>query len=201
MTIAAPVQFEAKIAMRIFVLCTGRCGSTTLAKACKHMTNYTAGHESAMMRDNLNFPDNHIEVNLSLVWYAGLLRQRFPNARYVHLTHDPEETALSTAGRGDSCHTQILHAWRYAVRQGWQGEPRDLLVDAREYVNATTALIELLLRGVSYVDVRCGDVQSFVDFWHWVGATGDLDAAIREFNLIHNWNPNRHLDWKTKDRS
>ena len=181
--------------MRIFVLCTGRCGSTTLAAACQHMTNYTASHESRELLNDLDFPDNHIEVNPSNVWFAGLIRQRFPAARYVHLTRDAEETAQSTAGRGDSCHTQILHAWRYALRQGWVMLPRDLLVDAREYVDATTALIEILLRGVSYIDVRCGDVQSFVDFWHWCGAEGDLAAAIRSFGTIHNWNPNRHPDW------
>lgn len=114
--------------MRVFVLCTGRCGSNTFGTACQHITNYTAAWESRYLLDDLAFPDYHIEVNLSLIWYAGLLRQRFPDARYVHLKRNAEETAQSTAGRGDRCHTQILHAWRYAVRQGWQGEPRDLQV-------------------------------------------------------------------------
>ena len=30
----------------VFVLCTGRCGSTTFTQACQHIQNYTASHES-----------------------------------------------------------------------------------------------------------------------------------------------------------
>ena len=32
--------------MRVFVLCTGRSGSTTFVRACQHIDNYTASHES-----------------------------------------------------------------------------------------------------------------------------------------------------------
>ena len=32
--------------MRVFVLSTARCGSQTCERACRHLTNYTAGHET-----------------------------------------------------------------------------------------------------------------------------------------------------------
>ena len=32
--------------MNVFVLNTGRCGSTTFIEACRHITNYSAAHES-----------------------------------------------------------------------------------------------------------------------------------------------------------
>ena len=46
----------------IFVLCTGRCGSVTFSKACKHITNYTSGHETRIKKldDRLDFPSFHI---------------------------------------------------------------------------------------------------------------------------------------------
>ncbi|GGA66833.1 hypothetical protein GCM10011521_01190 [Arenimonas soli] len=32
--------------MNVFVLCTGRCGSVSFARASAYLTNYTAGQES-----------------------------------------------------------------------------------------------------------------------------------------------------------
>ncbi len=52
--------------MDVFVLCTGRCGSTTFIKACAHITNYTAAHESRtglLGSDRLDYPGKHIEAD------------------------------------------------------------------------------------------------------------------------------------------
>jgi hypothetical protein len=64
--------------MHIFILNTGRCGSTTCARACQHMTNYTAAHESGGLRDNLTlsglwdnllpFPNPPPSSSASLLW-------------------------------------------------------------------------------------------------------------------------------------
>lgn len=75
--------------MNIFVLNTGRCGSTTLIKACRHITNYSEAHESrcAMLgRERLNYPPNHIEADKRLVWLLGRLDKEYgDDALYVHL--------------------------------------------------------------------------------------------------------------------
>jgi hypothetical protein len=56
--------------MNVFVLCTGRCGSTTFARACRHMTNYGVGHESRIGKlgeERLAFPpDPSKQITISL---------------------------------------------------------------------------------------------------------------------------------------
>ena len=52
--------------MNVFVLCTGRCGSTTFACACRHIENYTAAHESRSHLagpERFAYPEDHIEVD------------------------------------------------------------------------------------------------------------------------------------------
>ena len=52
--------------MRVFILCTGRTGSTTIIKAARHIKNYTADHESLARKfgeDRFKYPDNHIEAD------------------------------------------------------------------------------------------------------------------------------------------
>ena len=43
---------------------TGRCGSTTFARACTHIANFTTAHESQrapLGDERLNYPVSHIE--------------------------------------------------------------------------------------------------------------------------------------------
>ena len=52
----------------VFVLCTGRCGSTSFERACRHATNWTSGHETRshlLGADRLAYPDRHIEADKS----------------------------------------------------------------------------------------------------------------------------------------
>lgn len=64
----------------VFVLCTGRCGSTTLfAQACQHIENYTASHESKIFLlgdKRLEYSQNHIEVDNRLSWFLGSLEKK-----------------------------------------------------------------------------------------------------------------------------
>lgn len=177
----------------IFVLCTGRCGSMTFARACEHATNYTAAHESVGLRHGLAYPDHHIEVNNRLVWYLGLLHQRYPDARYVHLRRDTAETAASYAKRSRGpCH--ILGAWRSAIRCGWFPRrgwdvERPVEEDAREMVDAMRALIELFLGTLSadrQVTVDIADPASFGQFWAWAGLSGGRTSAMATFRMRYN---------------
>ena len=85
--------------MNIFVLNTGRCGSTTFIKACQHIQNFTASHESRSVftgNQRLAYPRNHIEADNRLSWFLGKLDQEYgDNAVYVHLLRDRAATARS----------------------------------------------------------------------------------------------------------
>ena len=89
--------------MRVFVLCTGRCGSVTFATACNHITNFTSGNETTWGHVGLNhlaYAQNHIEVDNRLSWMLGSLEQQFAeDTFFVHLTRNPELVALSHARR------------------------------------------------------------------------------------------------------
>jgi len=181
----------------IFVLCTGRCGSMTMAEACKHATNYSAAHESTALRRGLKYPDNHIEVNNRLTWFLGILDRQFPDARYVHLTRDPEAVALSHAKRCARKPAGIIDAWRVKIRMSWQvkhgAQERSLMTDCREYVDAVNSLIELFLRSPSrsgnlrdHCHVDINDPDTFVAFWKWAGCEGNIDEAVRTFRIAHN---------------
>src|SRR5664279_6422416 len=85
--------------MNVFVLTTGRAGSESFIAACKHLTNYTAGHESQVSRlgpDRIQYPDRHIEADNRLAWFLGRLEERYGDeAFYVHLVRDRAATAAS----------------------------------------------------------------------------------------------------------
>ncbi|MCS3662077.1 hypothetical protein [Salinibacter ruber] len=88
--------------MNVFVLCTGRCGSTTFARACEHIENYSAAHESraGKIKGRVNYPARHIEVDNRLSWFLGRLDEVYgDDLFYVHLRRNPRATAESFADR------------------------------------------------------------------------------------------------------
>ena len=91
--------------MNVFVLCTGRCGSTTFTRACEHINNYTSSHESRTQflgAERFNYPTNHIEVDNRLSWLLGRLDNIYGNdAFYVHLTRDINLTCNSLTKRAN----------------------------------------------------------------------------------------------------
>ena len=103
--------------MNVFVLCTGRSGSTTFYRACRHITNYSAGHElntSEVGRARLDYPEDHIEVDNRLSWLLGRLDQAYGDrAFYVHLTREEEATARSFDRRWASRYS-IIRAYAEA---------------------------------------------------------------------------------------
>jgi len=176
---------------RVFVLCTGRCGSVTFAKACGHVTNYSVGHETIGLRHGLDYPDNHIEANNRLIFYLGLLRSKFPAARYVHLVRDEQATARSYAARSLDKPWRLPAMWRYGVRMGWyvnQGKDveRSIEQDCREMVAAMNSLIELGLSDLPALRVRIEEPTDFRRFWEWAGCVGDAHAALETFRQKHN---------------
>ncbi len=129
--------------MNVFVLCTGRCGSVTFIESCKHITNYTAGHETRCNwtgDKRFAFPPHHIEADNRLSWLLGRLDAAYgDNAFYVHLTRDREAVARSYARRYPrgiigAYHTEIL------MGAATQNRETDLVQVAADYCDTDLPL-------------------------------------------------------------
>lgn len=178
----------------IFVLCTGRCGSVTFAQACKHLDNYTAGHESQadlIGRARLIYPDHHIEVDNRLAWYLGRIGASYSNEStlYVHLKRDPEEVAQSHLARWDAkFRASMIRAYGHGIVTKTKDWPVERRIDVcRDHVATVTANIEEFLRYRRSVTVRLEEAKTdFAVFLDAAKATGDIEAAIAEWDVKHN---------------
>ena len=173
--------------MNVFILNSGRCGSTTFIEACRYIENFSAAHESRIHllgHDRLAYPDNHIEADNRLCWLTGRLEQRYgPSAWYVWLQRDLDATAKSFARRYDY---GIMQAWR----QGFllRDDRPDAMALAHDYLHSLNSNVELFLRDKPHtLAIQLENIEAdFPRFWHWIGATGDLDAALRVWQTRYN---------------
>lgn len=190
--------------MNVFVLCTGRCGSRTFYEACRHITNYTTGHESRITYigdERLDYPENHIEADNRLSWFLGRLDQKYGDgAFYVHMTRDREETAQSYAKRHD---TGIIRAYRDGILFECPAYITPLDV-CRDYCDTVNTNIQSFLKDKTrQMDFRMESAkEDFRIFWERIGAEGDLEAALAEWDVAHNASgvphPEIELTWIEK---
>ncbi len=175
--------------MNIFVLCTGRCGSVTFSQACQSITNFTADHESLAMRlgdARLDYAKNHIEIDNRLSWYLGKLDQKYGNdAYYVHLKRDPKaviDSFVKRKGFG------IMKAFADGLIRQPSPDLNDTRLLATEIVEVGTSNICHFLQGKkNQMEVQLENVKNdFPEFWNWIGAEGDLNAAMECWNMKHN---------------
>jgi hypothetical protein len=174
--------------MNVFILNSGRCGSTTFIQACRHCTNYSAGHETRLRLigdARLAYPDDHIEADNRLSWLLGRLDQAYGDqAYYVHLTREPAATAASFARRAEF---GIMQAYRQGILlDGEPGQSAQAL--AADYLNTVDANIALFLKDKSrHMSFRLERArEDFARFWDWIGAQGDLGAALAEWDRCYN---------------
>lgn len=175
----------------VFVLCTGRCGSTTFARACKFLSGWTAGHESRthlLGPDRLAYPKSHIEADNRLSWLLGRLEATWGDrAAYVHLTRNREEVARSYAARAGQ---GIIRAYRADMLLNLTARKPDtpILDVCLDYVDTVTANIESFLRRRRHVlPMRLETIRDDFDtFLGWIDAQGDLKAARAELGRRHN---------------
>lgn len=178
--------------MRVFVLGTGKCGTTTWAKACGAITNYTSSHESRchLIEKRTWYPDQHIECANRLAWFLGTLDRRYgDDPLYVHLTRN----------RGDVVHSMSVH-WRdegnllRAVGRGLLQRGTEPIAGEEwpKLAELCVATIEdniaLFLRGkpnvvrASLPDLRPG----FDEMWRRIGAEGDIELAHERLRVRYN---------------
>jgi hypothetical protein len=189
--------------MNVFVLTTGRSGSLTFAEACRHITNYTSGHETRVGlvgADRLAYPDRHIEVDDRLAWLLGRLEDAYgDDAFYVHLRRDEQATAASRARRWNK---PLMRAYRNGIL--WDVSPDVGRVALALDLNHTvTRNIELFLRDKSHtmrIDIEAA-ARTFPEFWSRIGAEGDLQAALEELRARHHLGTERRSTPRPAARS
>jgi hypothetical protein len=174
--------------MNVFVLCTGRCGSHTFIEACKHISNFSAGHETRSRfigDERLNYGANHIEADNRLAWFLGRLDKKYgDDAFYVHLTRDRQRNAASMS---KYMHMGILEAYTDGIlmRSSYRNDPMEFSLDLYDTINMN---IETFLKDKSRkMDFALENAKDdFRIFWERVGAQGDLDKALGEWDRTYN---------------
>ena len=160
----------------------------TFIRACEHITNYTAAHESRrhlVGADRLAYPPDHIEADNRLAWFTGRLDRDYGDEPlYVYLRRDPDKVVASYAERYD---LGILRAYRRQIlwKVPHDSDPETI---ARDYLETMSTNIELFLRDKSKVmEFQLENArEAFPAFWQRIGAEGDLDAALATFETHHN---------------
>lgn len=189
--------------MKVFVLSTGRAGSTTFERACRHITNYSAGHESArddvgavIPPDVANFADNHIESDNRLAWFLGRIDEHYGDqAFYVHLIRNKAAVVASFTKKWEY-ETSIIKAYGEGVLMYGPNLPEDSTEICGDYWETVNANIRGFLKNRSHtLRLDLDDPKdAFREFWQRIGAQGDLEAALREWDVKHNatdaqWQP------------
>lgn len=175
--------------MRVFVLTTGKTGSTTFAAACSHISNFTSAHESRchLVKARCWFPDRHIEVANRLAWFLGTLDRLYGDGPlYVHLTRPRSQVITSMAARWRDDGASLLRAMDSGILQ--RSPRRDWPQLAALTAQTVEDNIALFLRDkTNVVDVALPDLRPGFDaMWRRIGAQGDIDAAHAELVVRHN---------------
>jgi len=174
--------------MNVFVLNTGRCGSTTFFKACEHITNYSAGHETRSKfvgYGRLGYSENHIEVDNRLSWFLGRLDFAYgDSAFYVHLFRNIDDVLKSFEKRIRA--PSIIHAYKTSICMGSRNTTDRKVCE--DYYNTVNQNIALFLKDKTrkmkfYIDLAS---EMFGKFWEEIGAEGDFKAAMKEFSIRYN---------------
>lgn len=179
--------------MRVFILCTGRTGSKSLIKACEHITNYTASHESRSKligENRFKYPDDHIEADNRLSWFLGTLDKKYgKEAFYVHLKRDKTKVIDSFSQRWTN-QGSILKAFSEGIlMQGFnklsQQEKKQIAID---YQLTVTNNIELFLKDkTNKIEINLETInEDFIRFCSVINAKGDLQASVDSFNIPTN---------------
>ncbi len=188
--------------MRVFILCTGRCGSLAITEACKHMDNYSASHESLSQyfgKERFNYPDNHIEADNRLVWHLGYLNKYYADKPfYVHLKRNREKTAQSLMKRfyQDSIMDCFCIGIRMTPSEKLSKQQR--LQACYDYIDTVTLNIEHFLSDKSKVmAINLETIEEdFGKLWNQIHAEGNFQSAIKEFGKKHNSSKKKKLNYR-----
>lgn len=170
--------------MRVFVLSTGRSGTLTISRAFAHADNYTTDHEGLFPH---YVPAGYLSSDSRWVWLLGYLHETYPDARYIHLLRDRGAVALSFARRC-SVPGEAPGAWRFGVHLlNDRVVAADPVAGAAHLWDIINANVRTFLEGRPHRVVWIEQLaEAMPELWAWLGATGDLDAAVAEAAVRHN---------------
>ena len=182
--------------MNVFILCTGRCGSTTFIRACQHITNFNSAHESrsGLLKDSrFDYPINHIEADNRLSWLLGRLNRHYgDNAYYVHLKRNEYDVAKSFSRRFSE---GIIGAYEKTILMGLPNGINPLSV-CLDYCVTVNSNIELFLNDKTHkMEFHIENAKNdFTRFWNFIGARGNIEAALLEFEKMYNATPQQGVN-------
>ncbi len=174
--------------MNVFVLNSGRCGSTTFVKACQYINNFTSGHETRIHEigaSRLDYSDNHIEVDNRLCWFLGRLDDAYSdNACYIYLKRNRTDVVKSFIRRTEF---GIMKAYQDGIYLNIDESVSDEQI-ANDYLDTIDRNVRHFLSDKTHVLEICIEniEEDFVKFWELINASGDLDSALREFSINYN---------------
>lgn len=173
--------------MHIFVVGTGRCGTSTFYQACLHIKGFTVGHESSAGRiPSWTYPDKHIEISSQLVYGIPKLRQRYADAKWVHLIRAREPCVESLA-------RQCYDAMKAFSFQWFQCDhPVDVVKAAGQFYDLTNELIEFSLSDLPAeqrfkIEIEKLNETGWNDFCAWLQPGIVIDEAVSEI-LVRRYN-------------
>ena len=188
--------------MRVFILCTGRSGSSTIIKACKHIKNFTSSHESLTSvfgEKRFDYPENHIEADNKLSWHLGTLNKKFGDEPlYIHLKRNKDKTAKSFLKRF-YIPASMIDSFCEGLRQipGEKLTEEIRLQACYDYVDTVNDNIEHFISDKSNVmTLNLENLkETFPSFWERIGAEGNLKDALSEFDKKHNASAKRKFNY------
>lgn len=174
--------------MKIIVLTSGRTGSMAMFRACQHVQNFSAGHDSKsgqLAVERAVVPDNHIEIDTRFAWFLGRLAALDESdVHYVHLTRDPEGIARSYNKRW---------ANRKGIMRGYceglleREKTLDGLSIAQDMIATINLNIAAFLQGRPHSIIRLETLDiDLPAFFAQIGADVDVEKALSEFAQGHN---------------
>lgn len=181
----------------VFIVGTGRCGTTTFARACHWITNYSSGHETTVgvtsWEKKLRFGPKHIESDPHIVWYFPQILRKYPQALYVHLKRNRDDVVKSWLNR----YSDITRGPEGYVNLHFQCNPpySKLLPENKRralgvFYDSIIGHIEFAFATLPPEQTRTYQLeqldQQFPEFWRYIEAQGDLENAILTCRKRHN---------------
>lgn len=192
--------------MNVFVLSTGRCGSTTFAEACKHMTNFTVGHESntgQLGENRLQYPSQHIEVDNRLSWMLGGLDAKYrDDVYYVHLIRAKRPTVASYMHRWKHRESLVVGFTNGILMRNYQQltSPERETAVSTMYDTINTNIRLFLRDKPNACRIEMEQMETgFTQFWQTIGAEGKLEAALQILQQVHN-DGSRYESWVKRNQ-
>lgn len=171
--------------MRIFVVGTGRCGTSTFYHAAKHATNYHVGHESRAGRREPNdyiYPDQTLEISCHLSFAVPLLYERngFHDVKIVHLVRERRPCIESLARVKDA-----LQSLAFGIQQCKPKSDTEHLAWAEWWYDLVNENISATAWHPFEFQMEAAE-DFWPDFWMWAGCEGDFDASMEEWRRKYN---------------